>query len=64
LTVISNNFSDTARYLLIPPPKTFLYQEKLNGLLLEAAENGQIQIARELLINGASVNHKGGTICK
>jgi ankyrin repeat protein len=61
---IADNFSDIARCLLFPLPKTFLYQEKLNELLLEAAENSQIQIARELLINGAIVNHKGGTICK
>jgi ankyrin repeat protein len=58
------NFAEIAKFLLHLTRTNGLTEEELNGLLINAAENGSTQIANELLIYGVNVNYQGGTICK
>jgi ankyrin repeat protein len=58
---IAENIVEIGRCLLKTKE---LHKKELSELLVEAAAIGHIQIANELLINGAYVNYRKGNICK
>jgi ankyrin repeat protein len=59
---VQHNFAEIAKCLLFHLIRTKeLNEEELNKLLRKAAKEDHTKIAHALLINGANVNHLGGT---